>query len=160
MRLRRIMGAPTARAEILETMAATHEDFSRDQEIKPSSNRSFGWVVVAGFLLIGLWPLVSGSSVRWWSLIVSGLFAIVTLAAPALLTIPNRLWLRFGLLLHRIVSPVVLAIMFYGVVTPMGALMRAFGKDSLRLRRNGSADTYWIKRDPPGPKPDSLPNQF
>jgi hypothetical protein len=64
------------------------------------------------------------------------------------------------LLLHSIVSPVVLAIMFYGVVTPMGVLMRAFGKDSLRLRRSGFAQSYWIKRDPPGPKPDSLNHQF
>ena len=141
-------------------MAATHEDFSRGQEVKASSNRAFGLVMVAGFLLIGLWPLVSGGTVRWWSLIVSGSLAVVTMAAPALLTIPNRMWLRFGLLLHRIVSPVVLAIMFYGVVTPMGALMRAFRKDALRLRRSGSAETYWIKRDPPGPKPDSMSNQF
>ena len=141
-------------------MAETHEDFTRSQEVKTSSNRAFGWVFTIVFLIIALWPLVFGGALRWWSLIVSGLVAVVTMAAPALLTIPNRLWLRFGLLLHSIVSPVVLAIMFYGVVTPMGVLMRAFGKDSLRLRRRGAAQSYWIKRDPPGPKPDSMSRQF
>ena len=141
-------------------MAETHEDLSRRQEVKASSNRSFGWVFAIVFLIIALSPLVSGGALRWWSLIVSGLVAVVTMTAPALLTIPNRLWLRFGLLLHRIVSPVALAIMFYGVLTPMGVLMRAFGKDPLRLRRGGSAESYWIKRDPPGPKPESMSNQF
>ena len=141
-------------------MAQTHEDFSREEQVKASSNRAFGWVFVAVFLIIALWPLVFGGTLRWWSLIVSALVALVTVAAPSLLTVPNRLWLRFGFLLHRIVSPVVLGIMFYLVVMPIGLLMRAFGKDFLRLRRNDSAESYWIKRDPPGPEPASMSNQF
>ena len=141
-------------------MPQTHEDLSREQQFKASSNRAFGWVFVTMFLIIALWPLVFGGTLRWWSLIVSALVALVTVAAPSLLTVPNRLWLRFGLLLHRILSPVVLAIMFFLVVMPTGLLMRAFGKDFLRLRRNYSAESYWIKRDPPGPKPDSLNHQF
>jgi len=141
-------------------MAQTHEDFSREEQVKASSNRAFGWVFVTMFLIIALWPLVFGGTLRWWSLIVSALVALVTVAAPSLLTVPNRLWLRFGLLLHRIVSPVVLGIMFYLVVMPMGLLMRALGKDFLRLRRNDSAESYWIKRDPPGPEPASMSNQF
>jgi nitrate reductase NapE component len=139
---------------------ATHEDLSRTHDVKASSNRSFGWVFTAVFLIIALWPLVSGGMVRWWSVFVAAAFALVTVAAPNLLALPNRLWLRFGLLLNRIISPVVLALLFYFVVTPMGALMRVFGKDSLRLRRRGSDATYWIKRDPPGPKPDSMNHQF
>jgi hypothetical protein len=141
-------------------MVQTHEDFSREQQFKVSGNRAFGWVFVTVFLIIALWPLVFGGTLRWWSLIVSALVMLVTIAAPSLLTVPNRLWLRFGLLLHRIVSPVVLGIMFYLVVMPMGLLMRAFGKDFLRLRRNDSAESYWIKREPPGPQPDSMPHQF
>lgn len=141
-------------------MANTHEDFSRAQHVKSSSNRAFGWVFVTVFLIIALWPLLSGGSLRRWSLIVSGLVMVATVAAPALLTLPNRLWLRFGLLLNRVVSPVVLAIMFYVVVTPMGLLMRMFAKDSLRRRHDASAESYWIKRDPPGPSPDSMPHQF
>lgn len=139
---------------------ATHEDFSRSHAVKTSSNRGFGWVFTALFLIIGAWPIFSGAPPRWWSLIVSGIFLLITLAAPALLRLPNRLWLRFGLLLNRIVSPVVLAFLFYIVVTPMGALMRLFAKDNLRLRRSDADASYWIKRDPPGPKPDSLHHQF
>ena len=141
-------------------MAETHEDFSRGQQVKASSNRAFGWVFVIVFLIIALLPLAFGGTLRWWSLIVSGLVAVVTIAAPTLLTIPNRLWLRFGLLVHRVISPVVLAIMFYMIVTPMGLLMRVFAKDNLRLRCDAAAESYWIKREPPGPQPDSMPHQF
>jgi len=141
-------------------MVTAHEDFSRTHEVKASSNRSFGWVFTAVFLIIAMWPLVSGGAVRWWSLYVAVAFALVTLAAPKLLTVPNRLWMRLGLLLNRIISPIALAILFYGVVTPMGALKRAFGKDNLHLRSDASDTSYWIKRDPPGPKPDSMNHQF
>jgi len=141
-------------------MAATHEDLSRTHEVKASSNRSFGWVFAAVFLIIAVWPLVSGGMVRWWSLLVAAAFALVTVAAPKLLAVPNRLWMRVGLLLNRIISPIVLAFLFYVVVTPMGVLMRVFGKDSLRLRRDASDTSYWIERDPPGPKPDSMNHQF
>jgi hypothetical protein len=141
-------------------MAEIHEDFSRDHQVKASSNRAFGWVWVVVFLIIALRPLVSGGAVRWWSLILSALVAVVTIAVPALLTIPNRLWLGFGMLLHRVTSPVALGIIFYVVVTPMGLLMRAFAKDILRLRHDPAAESYWIKREPPGPKPDSMPHQF
>jgi hypothetical protein len=92
--------------------------------------------------------------------IVAALVMTATLAMPDLLTLPNRLWLRFGLLLHRVVSPIALGLMFYIVITPMGLLMRAMGKDLLCLRRGDPAGTYWIKRDPPGPKPSSMSKQF
>jgi hypothetical protein len=138
----------------------THEDFSRTHDVKASSDRSFGSVFTAVFLIVSLWPLLSGGPLRWWSLIVAAVFLLVTLFAPVFLALPNRLWLRFGLLLNRIISPVVLAFLFYVVVTPMGLLMRMFGKDNLRLHRSSADESYWIKRDPPGPKPDSLNNQF
>jgi len=141
-------------------MADIHEDFSRDQPVKLSSDRAFGWVFVAVFLIVALWPLVSGGTLRWWSLIISGLVLFATLTAPSLLTVPNRLWRRFGLLLHRIVSPVALALMFYVVITPVGLLMRMFARNNLRLRREPDTESYWIKREPPGPRPDSLPYQF
>jgi hypothetical protein len=139
---------------------ATHEDLSRAQDTKTSSNRGFGWVFTGAFLVVALWPLVRGDAPRWWALPVSGVFLVVTLLAPALLALPNHLWMRIGALLHRIVSPVVLGFLFYVVVTPMGMLMRAFSKGDARWRRGGSAGSYWIRRDPPGPKPDSLRNQF
>ena len=139
---------------------ATHEDFSRTHAVKTSSHRSFGWVFTAAFAVIGVWPMISGGAVRWWSLIAAAAFLVVTLIAPALLAPLNKLWQRIGMLLHRIMSPLVLGIMFYAVVTPMGWIMRACGKDSLRIRGRGGDGSYWIKRDPPGPQPDSLDNQF
>ena len=114
----------------------------------------------AVFLIVALWPLLSGQSPRIWALAVSGLMLLITVAVPGLLTVPNRLWMKFGLLLHRVISPVVLAILFYVVVTPMGLIMRAFGKDPLRLKREVSDPSYWIRRDPPGPQPDSMSDQF
>src|SRR5882672_12350809 len=139
---------------------ATHEDFSRTHRVKASSNRAFGSVFAVVFLIVAVWPIFSGEMVRWWSLFIAAGFVLVTVAAPKLLALPNRLWLRFGLLLNRIISPVVLAFLFYVVMTPMGALMRVFGKDNLRLQCDDSDTSYWIKRDPPGPNPESLNHQF
>lgn len=139
---------------------AMHEDFSRSHNVKGSSNRAFGWTFVAVFMIVGLWPLGSNAGLRWWALIFATLLMLATLAVPAMLTLPNRLWLRFGALLHRLVSPVILALMFYVVITPMGLLMRALGKDLLSLHRGDPTGTYWIKRDPPGPKPSSMSKQF
>src|SRR6266540_1781368 len=136
-------------------LASVNEDFSRTQPVKGSSNRAFGAVFTAVFLIVALWPLTSGQAPRVWALIAGGLLLVITLGAPALLTIPNRLWTRFGLLLHRMISPVVLAFLFYVAVTPMGLIMRAFGKDPLRLRREAATTSYWINRAPPGPEPDS-----
>jgi|SRR5688572_16640589 hypothetical protein len=137
-----------------------HEDFSRAGQVKGSSNQAFGWTFVAVFLVIAIWPLAFSGRLRWWSLTVAICVTLITLARPSWLTIPNRLWLRFGTLLHRLVSPVVLAVMFYAVVTPIGLLMRALGKNSLNLRLGDPEDSYWIKRNPPGPKPSSMSKQF
>jgi hypothetical protein len=139
---------------------AAHEDLSRTDDLKASSNRAFGWVFTVLFLVIGVRPLLSGAPPHWWSLIIAGVLAFITLTAPGILALPNRLWLRFGLLLNRVMSPVVLAFLFYAVVTPMGALMRRFAKDNLRLRTGKTDGSYWINRDPPGPKPESLHHQF
>jgi len=137
-----------------------HESYERREEIKGSSNRSFGIVFAFVFAVIGLLPLAFGGSVRVWALTLGGLFLLVALAVPAILAPLNRAWLRFGLLLHRIVSPLVLGIMFFLVVTPTGLLMRALGKDLLRLRFDKQSSSYWIDRAPPGPAPESLKDQF
>ena len=141
-------------------MAEVHEDLSRTHQVKASSNRGFGWVFVIVFVVIGCWPLLAANPPRWGWLTAAAVMLLVTLVAPALLALPNRLWMKFGALLHRIVSPVILGILFYGVVTPTGLLMRAFGMDKLRIRRGGTATSYWIERQPPGPKPESMNHQF
>jgi len=77
-----------------------------------------------------------------------------------LLAVPNRLWTRFGLLLGKVISPIMLGLLFFAVLVPIGALMRIFGQDPLRLKRDTAAGSYWIPRQPPGPPPGSLTNQF
>jgi SAM-dependent methyltransferase/uncharacterized protein YbaR (Trm112 family) len=125
-----------------------------------SGTRGFGWVFTAVFTIIGLWPLFFGHPVRWWSLVLAAAIALVTWFAPVLLSVPSRLWLGLGLALNRFVSPLVLGLLFYVAVTPMAWLMRLFGKDILRLRRKDRDGTYWLAREPRGPRPDSLRKQF
>lgn len=137
-----------------------HESYTRDEQVDGSSDRSFGLVFAAFFALIGLLPLLLGKSPRIWALGTAGVFLLAALLFPSLLAPLNRLWLKLGLLLHRIVSPIALGIMFFLVITPMGLVMRAMGKDFLRLRLDPAARSYWIPREPPGPAPESLKNQF
>jgi hypothetical protein len=138
----------------------THEDFSRQEEIKPSSDRSFGLVVATFFLIVGFWPLVRAQPIRWWALGVAAVFALLALLWTAALAPLNRLWVKLGALLYKVVSPVVMAMLFYVTVTPIALLMRLLGKDPLRLRRDPDAASYWIDRTPPGPSPESMKNQF
>ena len=138
----------------------THEDFSRDDDIKSSTDRSFGLVMAGFFLLIGAWPLIRAEYVRWWALAVAALLAALALLRPTALAPLNRQWLKLGLLLSRFISPIVLGLLFYSTVTPIALLMRALGKDPLRKRRDAGAASYWIVRTPPGPAGDSMKNQF
>jgi len=138
----------------------SHESFHRDEPVQGSSNRSFGLVFAAVFIVIGVLPWLFGGPLRVWSVGVSAAFLAAALVWPGVLAPLNRLWTRFGLLLHRLVNPLVLGVMFFLVITPMGLVMRALGKDPLRLQRDRAARTYWIDRQPPGPAPDSLNNQF
>ncbi len=139
---------------------STHEDFTRKEEIRGPSDRSFGYVFAAVFALAGLWPLLSGRPLRSWALAAGAIIGIVTLSYPALLHPANRLWMKLGLLLGKITNPIITALLFYLVFTPMGFLMRRFGKDPLRLAYDRDAASYWIERQPPGPRPDSMGQQF
>lgn len=138
-----------------------HEDFSRSPEIKGSSDRSFGLIVAAFFALVAVLPVLHRppSSVRWWALAVAVGFLTFALLRSRTLRPLNRAWQKLGLLLSRIAGPVVLALLFYAVVTPVGLLMRVSGNDPLRLRRRKPV-SYWIAREPPGPAPETMKNQF
>ena len=140
--------------------ASTHERLLVDEAIQGSSDRSFGVVFAVVFTIIGLWPLLDGPNVRWWSLAIAAGFAVVSAVRPGLLAPLNRLWLKFGLLLNRIVSPLVMGFLFYVVVTPIALMMRASGKDPLRLKYDAAARSYWIPREPPGPSPETIKNQY
>jgi Saxitoxin biosynthesis operon protein SxtJ len=137
-----------------------HEDLTREQYVEGSSDRSFGLVIAAVLLLVALGPLRHGHTPRWWALAVAVVFALVALAKPALLARLNRLWMKLGILLGKVVSPIALGILFYGVLTPLAVVVRLTGKDPLRLKLDPGADSYWILRKPPGPPPDSMTNQF
>ena len=132
-----------------------HEDLSRHEAPRASSDRSFGLVFAAVFAIVAGWPLLGGEGPRLWALAVAGVFLALALAAPRLLGPLNRLWTRFGLLLSRAMNPLVLGLLFFAVVTPMGLVMRALGKDPLRRRFERQAASYWIERRPPGPAPMS-----
>ena len=137
-----------------------HESFQREEQVQGSSNRSFGLVFATVFASVGLLPLFFGGSIRSWALIVAGAFALAACAFPKVMAPLNVLWTKVGLLLHRVVSPIVLGIMFFLVFTPIGLLMRLLGNDPLRLGFDKNARSYWIERTPPGPPPESLKDQF
>jgi len=137
-----------------------HESFARDDEVRSSSDRAFGFVFVAAFGLVGLLPLWRGVPPRWWSLAVAAVLLALALLAPRALAPLNRLWIIVGLLLHRLLNPLVMALLFFTTVTPIALIMRAMGKDPLRLRLDPNVPTYWIDRRPPGPSADTMPRQF
>ena len=138
-----------------------HERLSDEAPgVAPASDRAFGFAFAVVFTAIALFPLLGGGPPRWWSAGVAAALLAAALLKAEWLAPANRAWRRVALLLHRVVATVILAFLFYAVVTPTGLLMRAFGKDPLRLRYDPSAKSYWILRSPPGPTPESMKNQF
>ena len=125
-------------------------------DIKISSNRSFGIVFFIVFLLIAFYPLIYSEEIRIWSLIVSLIFLILGLINSRILTPLNKLWFKFGILLGKIISPIIMGIIFFLVVTPIGLIMRFLGKDVLNLKFNANK-SYWIEKT--GPK-SKMKNQF
>lgn len=139
----------------------THESSERYEEIKGSSNRSFGLVFVAVFFLIAVWPaLFGGASVRIWAITVSGGLLFFSFVIPGVLSPLNRCWTQFGMMLHRITNPIIMGLIFFLTVTPTALVFKALGKDPLRLKLDPEAESYWIHRDPPGPAPESMSQQF
>src|SRR5467141_2957701 len=126
-----------------------HEDLTREQHAEGSSDRVFGLVFAAAFLVIAAWPLLHGETLRWWASGVAAALALIAVCKPALLGGLNRLWIKLGIVLGKVVSPIALAVLFYGVLTPVGA-----------LKQDPGAQSYWMPREPPGPPPDSMTNQF
>ena len=111
-----------------------------------TTNRSFGIVFFIVFLIVSLWPLLNNDQIRYWALFVSILFLLLGIINSKVLTPLNKIWFKFGILLGKIVSPLVLAIIFFLVVTPTGLIMRILGKDLLKLKNNKNK-TYWIKKE-------------
>ena len=125
-------------------------------DIKISSNRSFGIVFFVVFLFIALYPLIHDKEIRIWSVIISLIFLISGLLNSKILTPLNRLWFKFGIFLGKIISPIIMGIIFFLVVTPIGLIMKFLGKDVLSLKYNKNK-SYWIEKN--GPK-SKMKNQF
>lgn len=125
-----------------------------------STPRSFGLVMAGFFALLGFWPLTRGHDMRGWAVALSGTFALVATLAPPILQPLNLAWARLGLLLNRIVSPIVLALLFLTTLTPMAAILRAMGKDPLGLSFDSSANTYWKVKDRSRPPQRTMKEQF
>jgi hypothetical protein len=136
-----------------------HEPLDRDDDAVEASPRSFGFVFAGVFTVVGLLPLWGGEPVRPWSLALAAAFAACAGVAPAWLSPLNRAWLRVGLLLHRVVNPLVMAALFYLAITPFGLVMRLMGRGASRqMAPDPAASTYWRSRaDSP---PSGMRNQF
>ena len=126
------------------------------KDIKIGSNKSFGVVFFLVFLLISLYPLINDGNLRIWSFVISIIFLILGILNSKILSPLNKIWFKFGLLLGKIMSPIVMGIIFFIVVTPTGLILRLFQKDVLNLKFNNN-NTYWIEKS--GPK-SKMKNQF
>ena len=126
------------------------------KEIKLPTNKNFGTVFFLVFLIISLFPLLKNENIRIWSIIIALVFLVLGLLNSQILTPLNRIWFRFGILLGSLVSPIVMSIVFFGVVTPIALIMKIFKKDLLNMKKNKNL-SYWIAKS--GPK-SKMKNQF
>ena len=129
-------------------------------EVKMGSDKSFGLVFAAVFLVVAILPLWNLEAVRYWALGFAAAFAMVAFLRPVYLRSLNRIWFLFGLLLHKIVSPIIMGILFFLTVTPIGIAMRVFGKDPLNKTFDPDAKSYWIEIDKDQQPASSMRNQF
>ena len=127
------------------------------QKEKLPSNRNFGLVFFVFFLIIGLWPLLGTNEIRYWSIFFSVIFFLLGITNSKLLNPLNKIWFNFGILLGKIISPLIMVIIFFLIITPIGVIMRVFGKDILNLKYNKKNKSYWIEKI--GPK-SKMKNQF
>ncbi len=138
----------------------THERLTGGGAPARASDRAFGAAFAVVFAVIGAVAWIRGGSPLAWPFVVSGALLVAGLLTPELLSPLNKAWAEVSALLHRIVSPVALALLFYGVMAPTGLAMRLLRRDPLRLRRDPDAASYWIAREPPGPDRESMRRQY
>ncbi|MFL2769440.1 MAG: SxtJ family membrane protein [Rhodospirillaceae bacterium] len=137
-----------------------HKLSSQPPEEPRASNRSVGLVLAVFLGLVGVWPMLSGSNPNMWALGIASGLLVLGLALPRVLTPLAWAWLGIGRIMHFAVSPIVLGLMYLIAVIPTGLYVRLSGKDPLRLSQDPKTNSYWISREPPGPDPKSLRQQF
>ncbi|WOJ89391.1 SxtJ family membrane protein [Methylocapsa polymorpha] len=139
----------------------THETVLSFRKIAIGSNRKFGLTFGVIFAILGVWPLLRhADSPRWPLIVLSVAFLIVAIFLPNWLTPLNRAWFKLGFALNKIANPIIMGVLFFGAVVPMGWFLRKKGEDLLRLEMKPDAETYWIERQPPGPAQGTLTKQF
>lgn len=137
-----------------------HENLVRSEEIIGPTNRRFGLTLGGLCVFVGGVRALFGHGHAIWWLALGAVLVLFAAVWPAGLASANRLWLRFGLLLYKFVNPVVMTLLYVSAIVPIGVLMRLSGKDPLRLKTNSDAESYWIRRDPRGARPEDMKNQF
>ena len=124
----------------------SHEALTSDRPVERGSDRSFGLVIAAALTIVALAPLLRSHSPHLWALAVASVFAAIALVAPSRLSGLNALWFAFGQTLHKIVNPIVMGVLFFGVLTPIAVVFRLLSRDPLGLRFDAAADSYWTTR--------------
>ena len=137
-----------------------HEDFKREGEIQLGSPRAFGIVFCIVFLAIAIWPIASDGTIHLWSLMTASLFLLLAIFVPNYLQPLNRMWFRFGLLLHKVVNPIIMGFLFFFTITPIAVIFRIIGKDPLNRDLDKKLETYWIERNPKELASGSMKKQF
>jgi Mg2+/Co2+ transporter CorB len=132
-------------------------DYTDHNKVNSGSEKSFGIVFSVVFLIVSLYPLIDSGVLRIWALVVSTIFLLLAYVAPTILSIPNKFWFKFGILLGSIVAPIVMTLVYFITVVPTGVIMRLLGKDLLKQKLDKNAKSYWIERSEPM---GSMKNQF
>jgi len=125
----------------------SHEALTSDRPVERGSDRSFGLVIAAALTIVALAPLLRSHSPHLWALVAAFAFAAIAVVAPARLSRLNALWFAFGLTLHKIVNPIVMGVLFFGVLTPIAVVFRLLARDPLALGFDETAESYWTRRD-------------
>jgi hypothetical protein len=139
---------------------STHETVSSFRHVEHASNRKFGITFSLILLAFALWPMFHGAGPKLWLLVAGSVLVVVTWLKPGWLAPLNMAWFRLGLALNAVVNPIIMALLYFGAVVPLGLILRRNGKDLLQLERRPDAVTYWVPREPAGPLPGTFNKQF
>ena len=137
----------------------THDTITRTHDVKIGSEKSFGIVFGVVSAIIGLFPLIHGGEIRPWAFGCAAVFVALAYGSPKALRPLNYAWFKFGMLLHKIISPLIMGLIYVIAIVPTGLVMKIGGKNQLALKKE-EKDSYWIKREPAGPEQDSFERQF
>jgi hypothetical protein len=146
--------------QLMSGTNAYHENLISYEKLPQISNRKFGLTLAVVLLVLATVPLLHGGSVRPWAVWIASGFVLSVMFAPSILAPLNTFWMKLGLWMHKIVSPVILGVLFFAMFTPMGLVMRLFGHDPLRLRLNRRLKSHWVVKDSKESVPETMKYQF